>query len=74
MPNEDVQARAAVERATIETKAIVGKVDKRPAIGPIRYNLEAFGVEVKFDREALLRFEDIKRAGNPNVRDRTSAR
>ena len=46
MPNEDVQARAAVERATIETKAITGKVDKRPAIGPIRYNLEAFGVAI----------------------------
>lgn len=31
-------------------------------------NLEAFGVEVKFNREALLRFEDIKRAGNPNAK------
>ena len=46
MPNEDVQARAAVERATIETKAITGKADKRPAMGPIRYNLEAFGVAI----------------------------
>ena len=31
-------------------------------------NLEAFGVTVKFGSEGLLKFEEIKRAGNPNAK------
>jgi len=46
MADEGVQARAAVERAALETRAISGKHNKRPAIGPVRYNLEAFGVAI----------------------------
>ena len=29
---------------------------------------KAYGVKVKLDREALLNFEEIKRAGNPNAK------
>ena len=46
MSDESQQARQAVERAEAETIAISGKQKKTPAVGPIRYNLEAFGVAI----------------------------
>ena len=46
-PDPATEAREAVERAAAAGSiAVGGKEKKQPGLGPVRYNLEAFGVAI----------------------------